>query len=408
MARDRPIVQKWLSSAGNAAGTVLGGIAGHTIAGPEGGFAGAIAGAFVGQPVFDELGRHLPERISEWDGRWPRRVNGRPRLITYSELQLLSQLERDFSHSHMSSREKVVQDCDEAVAKAFTMGNVPSLFLKDAGLLSHRYPATPEGVTGVPDQEAVRSLRSLKNVISISCQPVMPAILASLIDMRDRLKIPLYIHHPDMSGVAQVAGVIQRLHQNNPFDLAFVPNAAFLRAKYRGRSYDLSAQYAFAMPVHYQWQHLVRRPHKNRYEGLNGIDYVRFLADGSAHEQYRDVKRHRKMALTEDPFTLDTYEKILDFGDLNIAVGLWEPLSQYALRSGKFVSIDQQRYRYWMSAFLKRNVFHEEHKIRALVSVFANSWMHCSANLDYASDLLRSEAIIGDFEKAGKQTSPGG
>lgn len=403
MARDRPTLQKWLNSAGSAVGPLVGGLAGGAIGGAEGAIVGGVAGNFLAPPLLDELARHFPDRLTQVDGRWFRRVGDKLSFVTYSQYELLAQLRRDFAHSSIPSRTNILRDRDSATDKASLIGNATANFRNDARALDQRVSAISEREPLLADDDALRTLRQVKTALSISCQPVMPAILATLIDMRERLKIPLYIRHEDKSGVAQVHYMIERVHSGFPFDVAFVPNAAFLRAKHRGRAYDLSAHYAFATPVHYQDQHLVRRNHRNRYEGLNGLDYVRFLADGSAHEQYREINRRQSPRMREDQFTLSNYEKILQFADLNIAVALWEPISQYVLRSGKFVGIVRGDYSYWMSAFLGRDAFHDERFIRAFLNVFASAWCHCRANQSYAATLLEREAVLENFELAGRQ-----
>jgi len=313
-------------------------------------------------------------------------------------------MELDFSYSKFPTQAGVLQSRDEIISKAHIVGEVPPKFREDADRLNHRYPSVLFGDRFALEPDALQTLRKLKHVISITCQPVMPAILACLIDMRDRLEIPLYIHHSDKSGVAQVRYIIERVHQGIPFDIAFVPNAAFLQARYEGSRFALTDQYGFAMPVHFQKQHIVRRRHKDKYQGLDGINFVRFLADGSAAEQYFDLKKQRNPNLLDQPYDLVGYEKIALFEDQNIALAVWDPISRYILKSGKFILADVPDYNYWASLFFDRATFADERSIRALISVFVSSWQHCRTRRYEAAMKLKKESVVEDFEHAAMQT----
>jgi hypothetical protein len=396
MAKYRSIFETGMSSVGNGLGALAGGAAGIGLGEISGVPYASLVGGAVGAMVFDGLGKVIPTTLPS--APLPRLicVNGQLRLLGVGDLLLHQKLSTGFDLSPLFDRALMMGARDEVLVKASSIGGVPAQFRDDCLALESIYPrvARPLGLSGC--QPALNRLMRRREPLSVICLAIQPAILATLLDMRDRLKIPMSINHDSANGVLAAERIESHMTAGVPFDVAFMPNAALLMARKNGAPVDLTRHYAFVMPIHAQKQHGIRRRKGAVGDGLQGINFMRFLGNGSAEEQFRGMRSKLDIAVRERAYDVLDYKTIAENLEGNVAALLWDPWYSWVMRSRAFISIPSLDYQYWMSLYGLRQTFEERLVARDFMVAFRESWAFCAARIDYCFHLLEGEPSAKD------------
>lgn len=378
---------------GAAAGAAIG--AGVSLAWPAlATGAGIAVGAFVGPIVVDRVARIWPSAYGLHSIKRFRMVDGRPRWLSYAEWLFIDKLRRDFSEPHLPGHVEIDEAGREILRNATCLGIIPARFRNDIDDVAHLVPKLDQKTVVPRPAGAIQRLRRRAKHLSIACISVHPAVIATLIHMRDGLKIPLSLNGDYEYGLLAIKNIISSMVASAPYDIIFLPDSAFLMAHDRTLPVDFTIDYRFMLPVSSQHQYIVRRRSKRPQVGLNGVNFTRFLRNSTGHGQFHQIRREVDIPLKDHPYDIENRLDILADVEDNVAVALWDPTHLYAIASGEFYEVEELRRKYWLSMYGLRSVFSDKKTSTDLIAAFIYSWNYCGLNLSYASDLLEREASI--------------
>lgn len=355
---------------------------------------GGIAGAFMGPVVVDGVVRIWPSAYKLHAMKRLRWVNGRLRWLDYAEWLLIDKLHRDFDQSPLPDRLEILDAGRDILHDIGSLGVIPTRFREDFDRLGELLPKFKRNtVLRRPSGAIGRLQRRTENLCAV-CISVHPAVISTLLYMRDELQVPLSINHDYDYGLLAIRSAIDRITSSVPHDIMFLPDPAVLMAHNGNIPFDFTIDYRLMMPVLPMQHYIVRRRSKRLQEGLKGTNFTRFLQHSTGQKLFHRICHDVDIPLRELPYDIDNCSEILADVEDNVAVALWDPMHKYAIASGEFYEVKELRREYWLSMYGLRSSFSSNDASKDFIAAFIYSWYYCGSNLSYASDLLERESSV--------------
>ena len=318
--------------------------------------------------------------------------NGKLYLLGFSDQVLLAKLEHDFKSSPLSQNQLVMAAYQDLLRKGQRFGSVGQDAEACLDLLSMYPMCLPRH--GWQDHPALQRVRRSDRPISVLSLHLHPAMLATFVDMRDRVGIPIMLESDAENGVQAIRLIKDRLKRGRPYDLTLLPSAVY----YRDLLDDPELlEYSSLAPVCWQTQYIICREYDTMHTGLRFVERLWYPDRGSAEEQMRSMHDEGHSFPVEVPYASAGDFDLLSLQDNEGAV-MWAPRHEEALRHPGFSAVSP--YTLWMCLYSLNERFRSEAQRRDLLIAFLNSWMFCSHHLEYATMLvLRDQLARAKFRR---------
>ena len=322
-------------------------------------------------------------------------IGWRPMILSADESRMYTKFEVDFSESPLPRRALIMDEIVDVRVKAARLGGDRVKRLEEGiEILEQSYnPSEDVAWRGIPEENKIEALRAIP--LLTSCSVIEPAVLAALLDMKTRLKIPVDINYTDINGVAQLRSANEKVSAGKPFDIIITANAPLLCSEGGSGGPPIRDLYEFILPIHHERQHLLRAKLKDgdKFPGLKGVERVNFLGGSSCEEQYLALGDATGASIKGREWSISDLPGLSGLEGDQAAI-VYDPIASRLLKSGRFVSIPGHRYSLWISMFALTDTLQQFAIRAALLNAFVSSWVFCKSNRPHAWSLLTGDNKI--------------